>query len=88
MMRVFVNDTEQIKAAEEILKQYTKKSASVPVFLSLMKGSTQPQVRQLSAVMLKKKILVHWSKFTAEQQKQIKAALLESVSQEPVKLVR
>ena len=88
MMQVFVNDTAQIKAAEEVLKGYTKKPTSVPAFLSLMRTSQQIQVRQLSAVMLKKKILVHWTKFTDEQRSQLKATLLEAVSQEPVKLVR
>jgi importin-4 len=88
MMRVFMNDTEQIKAAEEILKQYTKKPASVPVLLGIMKTSTQPQVRQLAAVLLKKKIVAHWPKFTPQQGSEIKATLLEAVVQEPVKLVR
>jgi importin-4 len=88
MMRVFMNDTEQIKAAEEILKQYTKKPASVPVLLGIMKTSAQPQVRQLAAVLLKKKIVAHWPKFTPQQGLEIKATLLEAVVQEPVKLVR
>ncbi|KAG5193038.1 armadillo-type protein [Tribonema minus] len=70
MLRCFVNDTEQIKAAEEILKQYTKKPQCVPALMSTMQISPHEQVRQLAAVLLKKKIAAHWAKFTPEEQAQ------------------
>eukprot|EP00611_Tribonema_gayanum_P025635 TRINITY_DN588_c0_g1_i2.p1 TRINITY_DN588_c0_g1~~TRINITY_DN588_c0_g1_i2.p1 ORF type:complete len:1076 (-),score=449.83 TRINITY_DN588_c0_g1_i2:206-3433(-) len=88
MLRCFVNDTEQIKAAEEILKQYTKKPQCVPALMSTMQISPHEQVRQLAAVLLKKKIAAHWAKFTPAEQAQVKNALLAAVGQEPQRLVR
>lgn len=53
----------QIKAAEGVLKEYTKDPACVAPLLQQMRSSQHEQARQLAAVLLKKKIMTHWKTF-------------------------
>ncbi|KAF1795326.1 HEAT, type 2 [Phytophthora cactorum] len=73
-------DTEQIKQAEVALKAYTKQIASVGGLLTQLQHSSKPEVRQLAALMLRKKIFKHWPKLDAAAQAQAK--------QDPVHVVR
>ncbi|CAM9558054.1 unnamed protein product [Discosporangium mesarthrocarpum] len=68
LLRVFVNDTDQIKLASEALKLYTKESTCVPPLVQQMRSSQHEQARQLAAVLLKKKLMVHWKSFSQIQQ--------------------
>lgn len=50
-----------------MLKAYTKDPACVPPLLQQMRSSQHEQARQLAAVLLKKKIMVHWKSFTDQE---------------------
>ncbi|CAM9441954.1 unnamed protein product, partial [Phaeothamnion confervicola] len=88
LMQVFVPDTQQIKAAEEIVKHFTKRPGAVPALMGQMRSSPHPQARQLAAMLLRKKMMHHWAGFTPAQRDEIKRALLEAVAAEPERLVR
>uniref|UniRef100_M4B6S4 Importin N-terminal domain-containing protein n=1 Tax=Hyaloperonospora arabidopsidis (strain Emoy2) TaxID=559515 RepID=M4B6S4_HYAAE len=81
-------DTEQIKQAEAVLKTYTKQIASVGGLLTQLQLSTKPEVRQLAALMLRKKIFKHWPKLDAAAQAQAKQVLLSRAAEDPVHVVR
>eukprot|EP00644_Phytophthora_capsici_P018969 jgi/Phyca11/537805/estExt2_fgenesh1_pg.C_PHYCAscaffold_1750001 len=81
-------DTEQIKQAEIALKSYTKQIASVGGLLTQLQLSAKPEVRQLAALMLRKKIFKHWPKLDAAAQAQAKQVLLSRAAEDPVHAVR
>eukprot|EP00644_Phytophthora_capsici_P000243 jgi/Phyca11/532200/estExt2_fgenesh1_pg.C_PHYCAscaffold_40145 len=81
-------DTEQIKQAEIALKTYTKQIASVGGLLTQLQLSAKPEVRQLAALMLRKKIFKHWPKLDAAAQAQAKQVLLSRAAEDPVHAVR
>ncbi|RLN96869.1 hypothetical protein BBJ28_00011057 [Nothophytophthora sp. Chile5] len=81
-------DTEQIKQAEAALKTYTKQLAAVGGLLTQLQHSSKPEVRQLAALMLRKKIFKHWPKLDAAAQAQAKQVLLSRAAEDPVHVVR
>ncbi|CAI5728761.1 unnamed protein product [Peronospora destructor] len=82
-------DTEQIKQAEAVLKAYTKQiGASVSGLLTQLQLSTKPEVRQLAALMLRKKIFKHWPKLDSSAQTQAKQVLLSRAAEDPVHVLR
>eukprot|EP00898_Chlorokybus_atmophyticus_P005187 jgi/Chlat1/566/Chrsp103S01005 len=76
------------KAAEERVKALAKDPAVVPALLQLASASHHDEVRQLAAVLLRKRISGLWSRLAPDLQQQVKAALLQRVAQEPSALVR
>ncbi|CAM9742893.1 unnamed protein product, partial [Choristocarpus tenellus] len=77
-----------IKAAEEVLKVYTREPACVPPLVQQMRSSQHEQARQLAAVLLKKKIMAHWKGFNQTEQEEMKGVLLQAVGSDPSRLVR
>ena len=59
--------TPQIKKAEALLKVYTREPACVPPLLQQMRSSQHEQARQLAAMLLKKKIMLHWKTFNEQE---------------------
>ncbi|TYZ62525.1 hypothetical protein PybrP1_012707 [[Pythium] brassicae (nom. inval.)] len=81
-------DTEQIKQAEAAIKVYLKKIASVGGLMTQLQLSAKPEVRQLAALMLRKKLFKHWPKLDAATQAGVKQALLARAAEDPVHVVR
>jgi importin-4 len=81
-------DTQQIKQAEELLKGYLKKLSSVAGLMTQIQGSGNQGVRQMAALLLRKKLLKHWPKVDAATQAAIKQALLQRSVEDPVHVVR
>lgn len=81
-------DTEQIKQAEAAIKAYLKQIASVPGLLTQLQHSAKPEVRQLAALMLRKKLLKHWPKLDEQTQAGVKQVLLSRAAEDPVHVVR
>ena len=50
--------------------------------------NTNPSIRQLASVLLRKRILQHWSTLSPDIQAQIKSTLLDKLSTDPEPLVR
>lgn len=81
-------DTEQIKQAEAAVKVYLKKLASVGGLMTQLQLSGKPEVRQLAALMLRKKLFKHWPKLDDATQAGVKQALLARAAEDPVHVVR
>jgi hypothetical protein len=55
LMQLGVSDTATIQAAEAALKPVLKKAACLPALLMQLQGSQNMQVRQMAAILIKKK---------------------------------
>eukprot|EP00741_Cyanophora_paradoxa_P021221 tig00000237_g20482.t1 len=85
---LLVPDTSVVSAAEERIKKVVKQPECVGVLLHLIQACPEPQVRQLAAVMLRKKIATHYGRIPADLQASVKTVMLESIVKEPQSLVR
>ncbi|KAH8049926.1 hypothetical protein JL722_11711 [Aureococcus anophagefferens] len=76
-------DTSRIKQAEDALKPVLKKSACVGALMTQVASSGNVAVRQIAAVILRKKIVKLWKKLKKSAQTRVKAAILERLGSEP-----
>ena len=74
--------------AEATLKAVAKDPQVVPALLNHARSDADPQVRQLAAVVLKRRVLAHWSKLPRDHQEQVKNILLDAIVKEPLGVVR
>ena len=76
--------------AEATLKALIRdaRGRCVAALLRHARGDADASVRQLAAVVLKRKVLAHWSTLAPPHQEDFKNALLEGVVREPVPAVR
>lgn len=88
LQQLLAPDTSLIKQAEGILKGYLKHVQCIGGLMVQIQHSTHCQVRQMAAILLRKRINTHWSKLDAQTQKSIKTSLLNCSIQEPERLVR
>lgn len=83
LLRQFlVPDNEARKQAEEQIRRLSKDPQLVPALLHHVRSSPSPEVRQLAAVLLRKKITGHWMNLSAEVRGSVKMTLLESITLE------
>ncbi|KAL6061417.1 HEAT repeat domain containing protein [Balamuthia mandrillaris] len=80
-------DTEVIRQAGSELNKRLAEPAAVPVFLHILLHHPRPELRQLSAVLLRMKIIGLWNKLSQELHKSLKASLLEALAKERTKSV-
>ena len=81
-------DNEVRDKAEATLKVLGKDPQIVPALLTHVRGDADAQVRQLSAVVLKRRILGQWAKLPRETHDQVKSVLLDGIIKEPLGIVR
>ncbi|KAF9109142.1 hypothetical protein BGX27_007951 [Mortierella sp. AM989] len=84
---LFSNDSNQIKEATKALNtQFFADANCVPALVHIIQSSQQKEIRQLSAVELRKQIVAWWSKLEIEVRTNVKAKLLEIIlnEQEPL----
>tara|TARA_B110000240_G_scaffold45187_1_gene50945 strand:- start:7390 stop:8760 length:1371 start_codon:yes stop_codon:yes gene_type:complete len=78
--------------AEATLKALAKDARSGGVFVAALlqhaRSDADAAVRQLAAVVLKRRVLTHWSALPVDHQEQFKNVLLEGIVSEPVPAVR
>ena len=83
-----VMQPEKLQEAEATLNRAMKAPAFICELSERLRHSQSPQVRQLASVLMRRRIGSHWAKLDAATQHALKANLLESVTAEPVHLVR
>ena len=81
-------DNDMRGSAEATLRNVARDANVVPALLTHARGDPDPQVRQLAAVVLKRRVLGHWPRLPRDAQEQVKHILLDGVVKEPVGLVR
>eukprot|EP01116_Phalansterium_solitarium_P010141 TRINITY_DN2460_c0_g1_i3.p1 TRINITY_DN2460_c0_g1~~TRINITY_DN2460_c0_g1_i3.p1 ORF type:complete len:1068 (+),score=372.31 TRINITY_DN2460_c0_g1_i3:1435-4638(+) len=89
LLRALVTpDTNVVKQATDVLNKYLKNAGSIPVLLQLLHSSTFVEVRQLAAILMRKKIAGHWAKLKPEVQQAIKKVLLDVIVRNDSAVVR
>jgi len=87
--QLILPDTAVIKAATNTLnKQHLKNPACVPALVEIICKSAAIEIRQMGAVLLKKKIVNLWNRVDPHTQNLVKKALLESLLNENTPIVR
>ncbi|TMW53578.1 hypothetical protein DOY81_001342 [Sarcophaga bullata] len=83
-------DNNLIKQATADLQEAYKRPETIPQLCDIVVSNKEPQVRQYSAVLLKKRLgkLRHWQMVPAEQQQIIKQGMLNALVTEQEKSVR
>ena len=84
------NENESRNTAEATLKQLGKdhKGSYIAALLQHARADADASVRQLAAVVLKRRVLTHWSALPPDHQSEFKNVLLEGIVTEPVPVVR
>ncbi|CAD7003293.1 unnamed protein product [Ceratitis capitata] len=84
------SDNDTIKKATADLQEAYKHPETIPALCEIAVSAPEPQVRQYSAVLLKKHLakLRQWNKVPVEQQQAIKQGMLNALMQEQQKSVR
>ncbi|CAI5467286.1 unnamed protein product, partial [Closterium sp. Yama58-4] len=88
LQQLLLPENESRKAAEAAFKQLSKDPAVLLALLHFLKAGPSPDVRQLAAVLMRKKVAGLWAQQPAEAKASIKSALLESIALEPSPVVR
>lgn len=88
LLQLLAPDTAMIKQAEVTLKGYMKQVSSVGGFMMQIQHSQHAQVRQMAAILLRKKINVHWNHLDQQTQTGIKSNLLNLAAADQERLVR
>lgn len=87
MLQMSVPDTIVVKRAETQIKTVLKNYQCVSALTQLLQSSGHASVRQLSAVLLRVKIIGFWGKLTEGDQTVIKQILLQSLENETERVV-
>ena len=82
-----VPDTQTVKSAEARIKAALRSPSSIPHLARLLAQSSSPQVRQLSAILLRMRTRKHWAKLTCETQAHFCASLLQALAKETDRMV-
>lgn len=85
---LFKPDTEVVKQATRVLKQYFKHVQALENLLILMATSPDQNIRQVSCVYLRKIVTNLWLKLPEGDQQQTKNLLLTRFQQEPVTVIK
>ncbi|KAF0682675.1 Aste57867_25234 [Aphanomyces stellatus] len=88
ILRLMAPDTQVIKEAEALLKQYLSAPASIIGMMTQLQGSARPEVRQYAALLMHLKVSVHWEKLDAATQAGLAQVLLQRVTEEPIPVVQ
>ena len=81
-------DNAAIARATLIMNDFLKQPASIPALLQQITESASIPSRQMAAVLLRRKIRPLWSSAPADVKTALKAALLQRLTAEPVRVVR
>lgn len=81
-------DNDARRQAEEQIKRLAKDPQVVPALIHHLRTAKTPNVRQLAAVLLRKKITGHWAKLSAPIRQSVKSSLIESITVEHSSPVR
>ena len=73
------HDNATRRRAEDALRVLSKDAAIVPPLVAALSQAPEPQIRQLAAVFLRKKILALWSRCGAPVQEGTRQALLRQL---------
>ncbi|BFU25241.1 HEAT repeat domain containing protein [Entamoeba histolytica HM-1:IMSS-B] len=84
---LLVPNTEVISQATQTIVQLLKHPEIIMPMMNILVNHPRPELRQITGVLLRKKISVVWAKLTPEIQEQIENALLQIINTESIKII-
>eukprot|EP00624_Nannochloropsis_granulata_P005606 evm.model.NODE_3984_length_32566_cov_17.902445.2 len=88
LLQLTAPDTQVIQQAEAVVKKYVKSPICVAGLVQQMQGSKYIQVRQLAAMLLRRRLGPLWSKLDTKTKEALKVALLQAVTGEQERAIR
>ncbi|XP_020104438.1 importin-4 [Ananas comosus] len=88
LIQFLMPDNDARRQAEEQIRRLAKDPQVVPALVHHLRTAKTPNVRQLAAVLLRKKITGHWAKLPPNLKHSVKSALIESITLDHSPLVR
>ncbi|KAI3755213.1 hypothetical protein L1987_55009 [Smallanthus sonchifolius] len=82
LIQFLMPDNDARRQAEDQIKRLAKDPQVVPALIHHLRTAKTPNVRQLSAVLLRKKITGHWAKLPPQLRQLVKQSLIESITME------
>ncbi|KAJ9687439.1 hypothetical protein PVL29_016073 [Vitis rotundifolia] len=82
LIQFLMPDNDARRQAEEQIKRLAKDPQVIPALIHHLRTAKTPNVRQLSAVLLRKKITGHWAKLSPQLRQLVKQSLIESITME------
>jgi Importin-beta N-terminal domain len=80
LIQFLMPDNDARRQAEEQIKRLARDPNVVPSLVHHLRTAKSPNVRQLSAVLLRKKVTSHWPKLSRPDKASLKSALLDSIT--------
>ncbi|KAI5448260.1 hypothetical protein KIW84_015619, partial [Lathyrus oleraceus] len=82
LIQFLMPDNDARRQAEDQIKRLAKDPQVVPALILHLRTAKTPNVRQLAAVLLRKKITGHWSKLSPQDKQLVKDSLIQSITLE------
>ncbi|XP_015062206.1 importin-4 [Solanum pennellii] len=82
LIQFLMPDNDARRQAEDQIKRLAKDPQVVPSLIHHLRTAKTPNVRQLAAVLLRKKITGHWAKLSPQHRQLVKQSLIESITVE------
>ncbi|KAH9625215.1 hypothetical protein KSS87_003595 [Heliosperma pusillum] len=82
LIQFLMPDNDARRQAEDQIKRLAKDPQVVPALIHHLRTAKTPNVRQLAAVLLRKKITGHWAKLNSQLRQLVKQSLIESITLE------
>ncbi|OVA07293.1 HEAT [Macleaya cordata] len=80
LIQFLMPDNDARRQAEDQIKRLAKDPQVIPALIHHLRTAKTPNVRQLSAVLLRKKITGHWAKLSPQLRQLVKSSLIESIT--------
>uniref|UniRef100_A0A453IG63 Importin N-terminal domain-containing protein n=1 Tax=Aegilops tauschii subsp. strangulata TaxID=200361 RepID=A0A453IG63_AEGTS len=88
LIQFLMPDNDARRQAEEQIRRLARDPQVVPALVHHLRTAKTPNVRQLAAVLLRKKITSHWPKLPPHAKASLKQALIDSITLDNSHLVR
>ncbi|XP_021731192.1 importin-4-like [Chenopodium quinoa] len=82
LIQFLMPDNDARRQAEDQIKRLAKDPQVVPALIHHLRTAKTPNVRQLAAVLLRKKITGHWAKLNSQLRQLVKQSLIDSITME------
>lgn len=82
LIQFLMPDNDARRQAEDQIKRLAKDPQVVPALVQHLRTAKTPNVRQLAAVLLRKRITGHWAKLSSQTKQEVKQSLIESITVE------
>ncbi|GAA0166650.1 transporter [Lithospermum erythrorhizon] len=82
LIQFLMPDNDARRQAEDQIKRLAKDPKVIPALVEHLRTAKTPNVRQLAAVLLRKKITGHWAKLPPNDKQLVKQSLIDSITVE------